>query len=66
MITECFGDFSPYKKFYITDTSDLNRIEKCIHGSQALNTVTMDLWILQSDDKWQKFGTLETVNASWI
>lgn len=66
MITECFGSFYPYRKFYITDTSDISNIEYCIYGSSAVNTVNKDYWILQSDDKWHKFGTSETVTASWI
>lgn len=66
MITECFGSFYPYRKFYITDTSDISNIEYCIYGSSAVNTVNKDYWILQSDDKWHKFGTSETITASWI
>ena len=66
MITECFGSFYPYRKFYITDTSDISNIEYCIYGSSAVNTVNKDYWILQSDDKWHKFGTSETTDASWI
>lgn len=66
MITEYFGDFFPYRKFYITETSDLSQIEECAHGSVAINTANKDYWVLQSDNKWHKFGTSETVDASWI
>lgn len=65
MITEYFGDFLPYRKFYITDETDLEQIPKCLHGSEALDTTTKELWVLQSDNKWHKFGTEESKDSSW-
>ena len=63
MITEYFGDFYPYRKFFVTDNSEIETITGCVPGSEAINTNTKELWLLQSDNKWHKFGTAETRNA---
>ena len=50
MINEYIGEFSPHRKFYITDTSDLDQIEECTHGSNSVTTVHQDYGALHSDD----------------
>lgn len=64
MITEYFGDFYPYRKFFVTDNAEVEQILGCVPGSEAININTKELWLLQSDNKWHKFGAAETRNAS--
>lgn len=64
MITEYFGDFYPYRKFFVTDNADVTKITGCVPGSEAININSKELWILQSDNVWHKFGSAETRKIS--
>ena len=46
---------------FITDEADLDELrDRFDAGTKALNLNNRDLWVLRSDNLWQKVGSEET------
>ena len=57
MITIATGSMDNCEAF-ITDEADLDELRNRFDdGTKALNITTRDLWILRSDNMWQKVGS---------
>ena len=60
MITIATGNMGDCEAF-ITDRADLDELrDRFGDGSKALNLNNRDLWVLRSDNLWQRVGSEET------